>query len=68
MGVPRPLIVDMSRAEALGYRPVARYQDAVGDACRWAEAAASAGATFPAYIMAMFDYAAEDAFLDARGR
>ena len=65
-GVPRPLIVDMSRAEASGYRPVATYEDAVGKACRWAQAAISNGATVPAYVMAMFDYGAEDAFLNAR--
>jgi nucleoside-diphosphate-sugar epimerase len=65
--VPRPLIVDMSRAQALGYRPLARYQDAVASACRSAEAAARAGVAFPPYLTAMFDYAAEDAFLSARG-
>ncbi|MGA0600099.1 NAD-dependent epimerase/dehydratase family protein [Caulobacter sp. KR2-114] len=61
--VAAPLVADMSRAEALGYRPVATYAQAVGEACRSAEAAAKAGVEFPAYINAMFDYAAEDAVL-----
>jgi len=65
--VPRPLVVDMARAEALGYRPLARYQDAVASACRSAEAAARAEVAFPPYLTAMFDYAAEDAFMSARG-
>ena len=65
-GVPRPIVLDMARAEALGYRPVTRYQDAIGEACASAVAAARAGVTFPPYLTAMFDYAAEDAFL-ARG-
>jgi nucleoside-diphosphate-sugar epimerase len=61
--IPEPIVLDMSRAEALGYRPVARYEDAIGEACRSAEAAAAAGVAFPAYINALFDYAAEDADL-----
>ncbi len=61
--IPEPIALDMSRAEALGYRPVVRYEDAVGEACRSAEAAAAAGVAFPAYINALFDYAAEDAAL-----
>jgi len=63
---PRPLVADMSRALALGYRPVVTYADAVGEACRSAEAAAKAGVEFPAYINAMFDYAAEDAVFSQR--
>ena len=59
--IPAPIVLDMRRAEALGYRPVVQYEDAVGEACRSAEAAATAGITFPAYINALFDYAAEDA-------
>ena len=52
----------MTRAAAIGYRPVARYEDAIGEACRSAEAAAREGVKFPDYLTAMFDYAAEDAF------
>ena len=60
---PRPLIADMSRAEALGYRPVATYREAIGPACRSAEALAAAGVPFVPYLAKMFDYAAEDARL-----
>jgi len=60
---PRPLIAEMSRAEALGYRPVAIYQAAIGPACRSAEALAAAGVPFVPYLAKMFDYAAEDARL-----
>ena len=65
--IPHPLVVDMSRAQAMGYRPATRYEEAVGDACRSAEAAARAGVAFPPYLTRMFDYAAEDAFLAERG-
>ena len=59
----RPIMADMARAEALGYRPVATYAEAVGTACRSAEALAAAGVDFVPYLRAMFDYAAEDARL-----
>jgi len=64
--IPLPIVLDMARAEALGYRPVTRYRDAVGDVCASAQAAAQAGVDFPDYLMAMFDYPAEDAFLTGR--
>jgi len=57
---PSPLIADMSHAEALGYRPVATYQQSVGAACKSAEALAAAGVPFAPYLATMFDYAAED--------
>lgn len=60
-GGPLPLVADMSRAAALGYRPVATYQEAIGAACRSAEALAAAGVPFAPYLTTMFDYAAEDA-------
>lgn len=60
--VPLPLIADMSRAEAIGYRPAATYRQAIAAACRSDEALAAAGVPFVSYIEAMFDYAAEDAF------
>ncbi len=63
--VARPLVADMSRAETLGYRPVVTYADAVGEACRSAEAAAKAGVEFPSYISTMFDYAAEDSAMNS---
>jgi nucleoside-diphosphate-sugar epimerase len=65
--IPSPIVVDMARAHALGYRPVTRYQDAVGEAGRSAELAAGAGVTFPDYINALFNYAAEDAFFAQSG-
>lgn len=60
--IPSSIVMDMTRSDALGYRPVTSYQDAVGEACRSAELAADAGVTFPDYINALFNYAAEDAF------
>ena len=64
--LPKPLIVDMTRALALGYRPVTDYRLAVAAACKSAEAAAASGVVFPDYLTAMFDYPAEDAFLARR--
>ncbi len=64
--IPRPIVLDMARAGALGYRPVARYEDAIDEACRSAQRAAREGVAFPKYLMAMFDYAAEDALLADR--
>jgi nucleoside-diphosphate-sugar epimerase len=61
--IPRPFVVDMSRAEALGYRPVVSYSAAAAAACRSAEAAARAGVAFPDYLATMFNYPAEDRFI-----
>ncbi len=63
---PNPIVLDMSRAAALGYQPVGTYADLVGDACRSAAAMAAAGVPFVPYLLDMFDYAAEDAWLAAR--
>lgn len=65
--IPGPVVLDMSAAAALGYRPVTDYAGFIGETCReliacaqgrpWREA-------FPGlapYPAAMFDYAAEDA-------
>ena len=60
---PLPLVADMSRADALGYRPVATYAQSVAAACKSAEALAGAGVPFAPYLAKMFDYAAEDARL-----
>ena len=65
--IPSSTFMDMARSHALGYRPVTRYRDAVREACRSAELAASAGVTFPAYINALFNNAAEDPFLAQSG-
>ena len=61
--VAGPVVVDMSRARAMGYQAVTTYGRAVGEACRSAEASARARVAFPDYINALFDYAAEDAAL-----
>lgn len=66
--VPRPLLIDTAKAEALGYRPFVSYVDTVAEVCRdlidrtatrpWPDA-------FPglaAYPDPWFDYAAEDAW------
>ena len=63
---PYPIVADMSRAEAAGYRPVTTYEDAIGAACRSAVAMAAAGEQFVAYLSAMFDYEAEDRFFAAQ--
>jgi nucleoside-diphosphate-sugar epimerase len=65
-GAVFPIVLDLRRAEALGYRAVGGYADLVGEACRSAEAAARAGTAFLPYLMTMFDYAAEDAWLAQR--
>jgi nucleoside-diphosphate-sugar epimerase len=66
-GVASPIVLDMRRAEALGYRPAGGYADLVGPACQSAELAARDGVAFAPYLLTMFDYAAEDAWL-ARAR
>jgi hypothetical protein len=66
-GVASPIVLDMRQAEALGYRPAGGYADLVGRACRSAELAARDGVAFAPYLLTMFDYAAEDAWL-ARAR
>ena len=70
--VATPFVMDMSEAALdLGYRPVATYENAVADTCRWLvehtrgrdwrEALPEA----LAHMEPFFDYAAEDAFLQA---
>jgi nucleoside-diphosphate-sugar epimerase len=65
--IERDFVVDMSRAQALGYRPIAGYGEAIGETCRALAAAAGRDwkAAFPglaAYPFDLFDYAAEDRF------
>ena len=68
--IPRDLLINTAKAEALGYSPVVTYASAIDDLCRdlvdrtrirsWLEA-------FPglqAYKEPWFDYEAEDTFLD----
>jgi len=66
-GVPRPMILDISRAAATGYKPVTSYSEAIGETCRSIAAAAKAGMEFPPYILDLFDYAAEDSWFAEHG-
>jgi len=66
--VPHPIVLSTDRAVALGYRPRATYEDAVGAACRSAQALAAAGAAFSDYLLKLFDYASEDGYLSARSQ
>jgi nucleoside-diphosphate-sugar epimerase len=66
---PRPLLVDMARAEAeLGYRPVVSYEEAVEETIAWLVEATRGQdwqEVLPGvaeYMASSFDYEAEDAF------
>ena len=72
---PHPVVLDMSAAEDLGYRPAGDYATTVAAEIDWLADAARTGD--PAGILPaadhpffgwFFDYAAEDAFLAARPR
>ena len=68
--ISSPLVMDMTAATALGYRPVGGYADLAPAACRAFIAGAGDDwrAAFPAlaaYPYDLFDYAAEDRALDA---
>ncbi|MEV2211910.1 NAD(P)-dependent oxidoreductase [Streptomyces sp. NPDC050997] len=70
--VPVPVVCDMTAAEReLGYRPVARYAETLPDTVAWIErhlAGRDWREAYPKMFRAygdLFDYAAEDAFLDA---
>ncbi|MGW0469344.1 NAD-dependent epimerase/dehydratase family protein [Streptomyces sp. NPDC003027] len=69
-----PIVYDMTAAEReLGYRPVVSYTESLPATVEWLAGRASAGAwreVFPGlakYGVDFFDYAAEDAWLAARG-
>nr|WP_247694270.1 NAD(P)-dependent oxidoreductase [Streptomyces sp. B93] len=72
--VPVPVVCDMSAAErALGYRPVVSYADTLPETIAWIERRLTAQPdwreSYPRMHAAygdLFDYAAEDAWLDAR--
>ena len=64
--VPRPFILDMAAAHALGYRPRTTYEQAIGPLCDWlaGQDASDWQAAFPVlanYPWPLFDYAGEDA-------
>jgi len=69
--VPRPFVLDVRAAVALGYLPVTTYAESVGTICDWLiEAAAGRDwrEAFPvlaSYPYDQFDYASEDDFLIA---
>jgi len=63
--VPRPFILNMQAAAALGYMPRTSYRQAVGPICDWlaGEDGEAWKATFPilaSYPSPLFDYASED--------
>jgi nucleoside-diphosphate-sugar epimerase len=68
--VPRPLVLDMTDAMLLGYRPVTTYAQAVPETIAWLESIAGAVEDWnealggPAGVD-LFDYAAEDDFVRA---
>ncbi|MFE9438918.1 NAD-dependent epimerase/dehydratase family protein [Streptomyces sp. NPDC006602] len=69
--VPVPVVCDMSAAEReLGYRPVVRYEQTLPDTVAWIEghlAGRDWREAYPKMFQTygdLFDYAAEDAFLD----
>jgi nucleoside-diphosphate-sugar epimerase len=67
---PRPFLISSQAALEIGYKPVASYADAVPETCRWLVGIADKAPwpeLFPVlaqYPRNLFDYAAEDAFLD----
>lgn len=67
---PAAFVASDASARALGYQPVARYQDAVGPLCDWLVAQADQGdwrGLYPvmaSYTSDPFDYLAEDRLLD----
>lgn len=72
--VPVPVVCDMTAAEReLGYRAVVRYADRLAETVAWIEAHLSGRDWREAYPRMfqtygdLFDYAAEDAYLDALG-
>lgn len=67
--VPRPFILDLRAAAALGYTARQSYADAVGAICEWLARNDSNGweTSFPVlaqYPWPLFDYAAEDRVLE----
>jgi len=70
---PHPVVLDMSAAEALGYRPAGDHAATVADAVDWLAGAARGGEgqhRLPGpddpYFAPLLDYAAEDRYLAAR--
>ena len=66
--VPAPFTLDMTAAQAFGYKPVAAYREAVGEMCKWLVKLSpvdwrSAFPVLASYPNEQFDYAAEDVFL-----
>ena len=60
--VPKPVVLDMRCAEAVGYRPVTGYRESLAEVCRSAERMARDGSHLFSDELGIevFDYAAED--------
>jgi hypothetical protein len=72
--VPHPIVLDMTAAQRLGYRPAGDYASTVAAEVAWLVAAAQGQAgtdTVPAdddpFFARLLDYAAETAYLAGRG-
>jgi nucleoside-diphosphate-sugar epimerase len=63
---PLPIVLDNARAERLGYKPVTTYENAVAETCRSIEAGLGDTSSWPKYLLTLFDYPAEDAFIAER--
>lgn len=71
--LPHPLVLDTSRADSIGYAPVADYATAVATTCEWLrhQDPAQWQAAFPvlaSYGFPLFDYDAEDLHLRVASR
>jgi len=68
--VPHPIVLDMTAAARLGYRPAGDFAATVADEISWLVAAARTGRVPPGfdeeYFAPMLDYPAEDRYLRAR--
>ncbi len=69
---PRPFLIDNQAAGAIGYRPVVTYAQAIAETCGWLVQVGGTGPwpeLFPVlaqYPRDLFDYAAEDDFLETQ--
>jgi len=71
---PSPIVLDVSAALALGYRPAGTYAETVTEEIDWLVSAQAGGVDawmVPApddeFFASLLDYTAEDAYLEARG-
>lgn len=64
--IANPIVLDTRRAAALGFASVTSYAAAMAQTCRSIESVMAAGTVVPAYLLSLFDYAAEDAWMAER--